>query len=264
MRPPAICGVLVAALTAGAFAASNLLVAASAGDVRGSTPTSRAAVAPPADGALVAARRLRLDPSPPPPRMGPTLPDRVGPTVPPTAVAAARKRAPAPTRPTGRGSRSRAAAGTPAQIGRAALAALSYDVSRTGFRVEFRPGRPGLLGQTFLEERIIRIYVRPGQSVQQVTRVLAHEVGHAVDVAFMSPRSRDQWLAARGAPGTRWWPNADVSDFSSGAGDFAEVFARWALGGQTRFRSTVAPAPPQARLAELAERFFQRTARGRP
>jgi hypothetical protein len=148
-----------------------------------------------------------------------------------------------------------------AALGRAALAQLGYDVASTGFRVEFRPGREGLLGETFLDRRVIRIYVRPGQTVPQVVRILAHEVGHALDISSMTTRSRQRWLAARGAAGTPWWPGQDRSDFASGAGDFAEVFARWLLGEQMRFRSTVAPAPTEQQLAELARTFFRPQAR---
>lgn len=160
--------------------------------------------------------------------------------------------------PTRRASRSRRTGVlTRADKGRAALAALPFDVRRIGFRVSFEPGRAGLLGETAIGARQIRLYVRPDESVGQITRVLAHEEGHALDLVAMTSRTRARWLALRGASGTSWWPSQGSSDFTSGTGDFAEVFARWAIGPDMRFRSEVAPEPSTGQLAMLADRFFR-------
>jgi hypothetical protein len=187
----------------------------------------------------------------------PQTPAGAGPTAPPatrtTADRADRSRTlPAPTSP--------ASSAVPLpwsreRVGREALAGLPYDVSGTGFTVAFLPARSGLRGQTLVAARQIQIYVREGETAVGVRRILAHELGHAVDLSRNTDQDRARWLARRGASGQAWWPSAQRSDFASGAGDFAEVFARW-LVGNGDFRSRLAPAPASAEIAELAAGWF--------
>lgn len=139
--------------------------------------------------------------------------------------------------------------------GRRALASLGIDPARFGARIELLPGRSGVLGETVLASRTVRLYVREGQSVATTRRVLAHELGHVADRALLTEAERRAWLEVRGATGAPWLPRAGESDFATGAGDFAEVFARW-LARNPDFRSRIAPAPSDAELSALAARFF--------
>lgn len=138
--------------------------------------------------------------------------------------------------------------------GQAALAAISYPWQQRlpGWTVRFKPGRSGVLGLTFTAERVIEVYVRDDQSDGFLRHVIAHELGHAVDVSLNTGAEREQWLAARGATGAPWWPGNGATDFSTGAGDFAECFAAWQT-GSGNFRSNVAGWPTGDQLNLLAQ-----------
>ncbi|MEZ5233825.1 MAG: hypothetical protein R2749_14120 [Acidimicrobiales bacterium] len=120
-----------------------------------------------------------------------------------------------------------------------------------GWTIEFLPGRDGYLGATWSREQRIEIYVRPGQGIDELSFTLAHELGHAVDVTYFDSGDRDRWLAARGATGAQWWTDSGKGDYAVGAGDFAECFAVWQVGGTSL--STLAGQPSAAELAVLAE-----------
>jgi hypothetical protein len=199
----------------------------------------------------------------------PFLVGRGGSTAPPEATAPmtsgpapASSGPPPPRRAVNRADRSRTAPAPAARlpwsrdrVGHEALAGLPYDVAATGFTVAFLPARSGLRGQTLVDARQIQIYVRDGESATSIRRILAHELGHAVDLSRNTDQDRARWLARRGAPEQAWWPSPYLSDFASGAGDFAEVFARW-LVGTGDFRSRLAPAPAPDELARLAAGWF--------
>jgi len=73
--------------------------------------------------------------------------------------------------------------------------------------------------------------VDPSWSDGHLAHVVAHEIGHAVDMVRNSAADRDRWRQARGMdPGRRWWADAYQSDFGSPSGDFAECYAMWAVG----------------------------------
>ncbi|HET7489319.1 MAG TPA: hypothetical protein VFJ85_15415 [Acidimicrobiales bacterium] len=149
----------------------------------------------------------------------------------------------------------RSTAGSPAEKGAAALALVHYPIDQTGFRVTFEGERQGILGMTFLGSRTITVYVRSSQSVGAVARVLAHEVGHAVDASFTTEAERSQYRAIRGIGGGSWYSDCtDCSDYGSPSGDFAEVFAYWLLGDGT-FLSTMAGKPTASQLAQLGPIF---------
>lgn len=131
-----------------------------------------------------------------------------------------------------------------------------------GWSIVFRPARTGLRGLTKVEERRIEIYVRDSDSADSILRVLAHELGHAVDVELNSPSDRERWRTARGVgPTVAWWPGNAVSDFDTLAGDFAEAFATLLTGSVSQSR--VAPPPGPAELAMLAEKVVH-SAQGDP
>ena len=162
---------------------------------------------------------------------------------------AAPRPAPAPS------SAARATGGSVADKGAAALAMVRYPIDQTGFRVVFEGERSGVLGLTSAGRRTITVYVRSSQSVGAVARVLAHEVGHAVDFSFTTEAERSQYRAIRGIGDASWFSACDsCSDYASPAGDFAEVFAYWLM-GEGPFLSTVAGRPTSAQLQQLGPIF---------
>lgn len=138
--------------------------------------------------------------------------------------------------------------------GAAALERIDFDPASLGYELRFLPGRPGHYGMTYPNEQRIDVWVRPDQSLDLLTHVTAHELGHAVDLAWNDEARRAEYLELRGLGARPWFTCDGCTDFSTPAGDFAEVFARWAVGG-TDFRSTLGPPPSDDQYAEIA-RFF--------
>lgn len=138
-------------------------------------------------------------------------------------------------------------------VGRAALAEISYPwrVLLSDWTIEFLPARDGLYGLTLVPDRRIEIYVRDDQSHEAVAHVIAHELGHAIDVTLNSGPDRRLWEQARGIGSAPWWPDSGATDFETGAGDFAESFAAWQMGPDD-FRSKLGPPPDQAQIELLA------------
>ncbi|MCP5035703.1 MAG: hypothetical protein GY939_28220 [Actinomycetia bacterium] len=142
--------------------------------------------------------------------------------------------------------------------GAEALARISYPWREhlPGWEIRFFDARDGAYGYTMTQENRIDIHVRDDQSDHLLTHVVAHEIGHAVDVALNSSDDRDRWKAARGIEDAPWWPDNRAADFATGAGDFAESFASWQVGPEA-FRSQLGGAPTadqQALLADLASK----------
>ena len=127
------------------------------------------------------------------------------------------------------------------RIGAAAMALVSFDPARVGYAVTFAPGRVGLRAQTDRSARAITVYLRDGDAPHVVAHDVAHELGHAFDMARMDDAARMSFLAARGVPGAAWNPTG-ASDYAAGAGDFAEVFAL-CFSASPDFRSELAPRP---------------------
>ena len=109
-----------------------------------------------------------------------------------------------------------------------------------------------MLGLTYVESKTIEVYVRDDQSAALLAHVIAHEMGHAVDVALNDGADRERWQQVRGIESAQWWPGNGTTDFSTGAGDFAESFAAWQVGGGN-FRSQLASEPDAGQLALLSE-----------
>ena len=173
----------------------------------------------------------------------------VAPTTAPDTTAAAEQAAPTTT----------VAPSTTVVSGRAAIAAegisrLSFDF-RSAFPtwgLDFLGPRQGLRALTYPAERRIEVFVREDDTAASIHRVLAHELGHVIDVEWNSDSDRERWREQRGLPDSvPWWPNAEAPDFATGAGDFAEAFAVLETGITTR--SQVAGQPDAADLALLQE-----------
>jgi hypothetical protein len=132
-----------------------------------------------------------------------------------------------------------------------ALVAYPWRQMLPDWRIEFLPQRDGLYGLTLVPEKRIEIYVRPDQGSVFLAHVIAHELGHAVDVELNDESERVQWAKARGIEEAPWWPNSGATDFSTGAGDFAESFAAWQV-GDGAFRSAIGDPPTIDELDLLA------------
>jgi hypothetical protein len=138
----------------------------------------------------------------------------------------------------------------------AVLAQIDYPWEELGFELRFLPPRDGIRGMTFPDRRRIELYVRLSDPLARTAHDLAHEIGHAVDLTVMDRSRRGEWAERRGYDrSTPWWPCPRCEDRGTGAGDYAEVFALWQVGGRY-FSSQLAPAPSADELAELVAYFW--------
>ncbi len=136
-----------------------------------------------------------------------------------------------------------------------ALAQLPYDWESLlpQWRLEFIEGNDRVAGYTWSQEQRIEVFVRSDATSNDVARILAHELGHAVDLTHNTAEERQAWLDQRGADdATPWWPSSGAADFETGAGDFAECFTVWLIGDDD-YRSVVGPAPSAADLELIAQ-----------
>lgn len=143
--------------------------------------------------------------------------------------------------------------------GEAALALVRYPWPRLGYRITFRAdANDGVVAVNYPDRRHIEVSVRRGMSLLDLAHVIAHELGHAYDVQYNDDRIRNEWKAARGFPDRAGWVDANAGeDFGLPGGDYAEVFAYWALGGRGLFKSELAPVPSPPELERLAKKFFR-------
>jgi hypothetical protein len=143
-----------------------------------------------------------------------------------------------------------------------ALAAMRYPLDRLpAWSVAFETaGRDEQReGSVWLTDRRIVVYVRPSWTAEQTANALAHEVGHAHDVMFLSSRARSEYLRLRGLTWTERhvtveWPARTKQETRkrqpAGCEDFAEVFAvRWAPPAE--FQGTLRPKPTPKELHRL-------------
>ncbi len=105
-----------------------------------------------------------------------------------------------------------------------------------GWTVSFQAGRSDVSAFVHFDRREIELFVRSSHSDAQLARVMAHEIGHVVDWRHVDDTERQRWLEQRGLTGRAWYPTSGTNDFFSPAGDFAEAFAVWLLGGQSAAR----------------------------
>jgi hypothetical protein len=134
------------------------------------------------------------------------------------------------------------------------LSRIHYPWQQLGYTISFEGPRAGLLGGTIPSTHQIIAFVRPGEPTDLITHVIAHEIGHAIDKTYNTPARRQQWLQLRGvSPNQPWFTCSGCLDFATPAGDFAETFAAWQLGVQSR--STLAPPPDAATMVALSRLF---------
>lgn len=109
-------------------------------------------------------------------------------------------------------------------------------------------------------DRIIEVYVRPVQVLDEVAFALAHELGHAVDLEHFDPDRRARWRRARRLPADLpWFGASDANDFATPAGDWAESFAAWQI-GEEHYQSLLAPVPDAGHCELLHSLALDRTA----
>jgi len=141
------------------------------------------------------------------------------------------------------------AAPTPAPAAqRAALRralALVGTRDRLGHRLVLAAPRAGVRAQIDAGARTITVFLDPADPAHRIAHDIAHELGHAWDRAHLDDRARRAYLRGRGAPDVAWWPRGAGDDYATGAGDFAEVFAR-CHAASPEFRSRLAPPPGDA------------------
>ena len=151
----------------------------------------------------------------------------------------------------------RAQSDYPNQVGAQALELIDYPWRDLGWEIVFLPGRPGYLGLAIGEERRIEIFVRPDHDVNEVAHTLAHELGHAVDITWGSDYRRGEYRRLRGfGPKPTWFGCDECSDYATPAGDFAEVFEYWLLGGGD-YRSQLASPPGAEHLGVMTHLFVK-------
>jgi len=126
---------------------------------------------------------------------------------------------------------------------RSARALVSADPAALGYRLELAALRPGLRAQTDTRTRTITLFIAHDDVPHRVAHDLAHEIGHAVDHERLSATARRAFLRRRGIHATvAWWPRDGRSDYATGAGDFAEVYAL-CHASSPEFRGRLAPRP---------------------
>ena len=121
-------------------------------------------------------------------------------------------------------------------------AALVADPRRFGYRLVLAPARQDMRGRIDPRARTITLFIDPRDATHRIAHDLAHELGHAYDLAHMTETDRAAYLRRRGAAGAAWWPSAESADYAVGAGDFAETFAL-CHAASPEFRSRLAPQP---------------------
>jgi hypothetical protein len=129
--------------------------------------------------------------------------------------------------------------------GQVALALVSVQPQDVGYTIVFAPARPDLRGQVEPALRRITVFLDPDDASHRVAHDIAHELGHAFDNRYLDDTLRHGWLEARGTPDAAWWPGRQTSDYSTGAGDYAEVFAL-CHAPSPEFRSRLATRPADA------------------
>ncbi len=139
-----------------------------------------------------------------------------------------------------------------AGIGAAAEALLPFEwqTALPGWSIVYSDANDDFRGLTYPYDNTIELYVRDGDTAESLAGILAHELGHAIDVTHFDDEMRLTWSETRNIESARWWPDAYASDFETGAGDFAEAFAVWAVNDPSSSRVAHQPTSSQIRVLQ--------------
>ena len=145
---------------------------------------------------------------------------------------------------------------SPEEMGRLAEAELPFVWQQLlpEWNIVYKGENPSFRGLTYPYEKTIEMFIRPGDTPESVAGILAHEIAHAFDVEYMDDSDRSAWLEARQIDDAPWWPDAYARDFATGAGDFAESFAYWAIADES---SSELGGSPNAGQIALIESFLR-------
>lgn len=140
---------------------------------------------------------------------------------------------------------------TPQTVGAQAEALLPFDWNQVlpGWTITYKESNSEFRGLTYPYNKSIELFVRDNDTSESLAGILAHEIGHAIDVTHLNDAQREDWSETRSIESSQWWPDAYASDFETGAGDFAESFAYWAV--QDPSSSKIAHTPTSSQLEAL-------------
>ena len=124
-----------------------------------------------------------------------------------------------------------------------------------GWTVEYHGPRSTHRGLAFPYEKRVEIYVRDTDTPSSLAGILSHELGHAVDVEYLTDADRYDWMRVRGIDSLTWWPDEYLTDFHTGAGDFAEAFAYRTVGDPS---TSKAAGPLTAEQLSIIDGVLQR------
>lgn len=138
------------------------------------------------------------------------------------------------------------------RLGAEAEALLPFDWKAIlpGWEINYLDSDDRFRGLTYPYDKSIDMFVRDSDTAESLAGILAHELAHAIDVEHFGDGERNDWRDARDLGGAPWWPDAYAGDFATGAGDFAESFAYWALGDNSSSELGGNPTDEQLQLIE--------------
>jgi hypothetical protein len=141
---------------------------------------------------------------------------------------------------------------TPATVGASAEALLPFDwqTALPGWNIVYSDANEHFRGLTYPYDNTIELYVRNDDTAESLSGILAHEIGHAIDVTHFDDVMRRTWSETRNIEAAQWWPDAYASDFETGAGDFAEAFAVWAVDDPSSSRVAHQPTSSQIQVLQ--------------
>ncbi len=131
-----------------------------------------------------------------------------------------------------------------------ALLPFNWQEVLPGWKINYLGHDNRFRGLTYPYDKSIDMFVRDGDTPESLAGILAHELGHAIDVEYFGDGERNEWRNARGLGDAPWWPDAYAGDFATGAGDFAEAFAYWAVGDNSSSELGGNPTDEQIELIE--------------
>ena len=131
-----------------------------------------------------------------------------------------------------------------------ALLPFDWEAILPGWEINYLDSDDRFRGLTYPYDKSIDMFVRDSDTAESLAGILAHELAHAIDVEHFGDGERNDWRDARDLGGAPWWPDAYAGDFATGAGDFAESFAYWALGDNSSSELGGNPTDEQLQLIE--------------